>query len=127
MKNRLTALAAGTALCAFMAAPATAGYTIYTDSALPSVLFVEFDAPPEGEEPVVINAPEAPPPVVITGPGADSGLSGPPTISDQDDMDSAMAEDEEETTSEPMDLAPTPQNLVEDAAREEIFRDIELR
>ncbi|MEQ8400596.1 MAG: hypothetical protein RIB53_18770 [Roseitalea porphyridii] len=124
MKNRLCALVAGTVLCAFAAAPATAGYTVYVDSALPSVLFVEFDAPPEGEMPEETAA-AAPAPVVITGPGADFGLSGPPAISDQG-MEEGRQE-EEETRSGELDLAPTPQNLVEDAVREEIFRDIELR
>lgn len=131
MKNRLTALAAGTALCAFMAAPATAGYTVYVDSALPSVLFIEFDAPPEGETvEQETAAAAAPAPVVITGPGADFGLSGAPDMDDpgMDDlgMDESANEDEE-TVSGEIDLAPTPQNLVEDAAREEIFGDIELR
>ena len=43
MKNRLSMLAAGTFLSAAAAMPAMAGYTIYEDKALPSVLFVEFD------------------------------------------------------------------------------------
>ena len=122
MKNRLSALAAATALCAVTAAPATAGYTIYVDAALPSVLFVEFDAPPGGGEPAVISTPGEPADVVVIGPGADAGSQG---ASGRSAANGAGAG--ESSASEAFDLAPTPQNLIENQARNQIFQDIELR
>lgn len=123
MKNRLSALAAATALCAIMTAPAAAGYSIYVDSALPSVLFVEFDPPPEGAEPAVISAPNDAADVVVIGPGA--GMVDAPDPSDSGSDNGTSAE--ESTDNDEIDLEPTPQNLIEDAMRDEIFRDIELR
>ena len=56
MKNSLSTLAAVAVLWSSTAMPAAAGYTIYEDKALPSVLFVEFDgAPPSDTD--VIRAP----------------------------------------------------------------------
>jgi hypothetical protein len=127
MKNRLSALAAGTALCAIMAAPATAGYTIYEDSALPSVLFFEFDEVP-GEEPAVISAPsDTAPPIVLNAPVTEVA---PGAVSN----DRAEAEDDDD---EPLytqsggigtiDNERLREIIVEDAIRDEVMRDIQLR
>lgn len=126
MKNRLSALLAAAALCAATAVPATAGYTVYVDAALPSVLFVEFDAPPAGEEPAVISTPGGPADVVVIGPGAGARSQGAPAASQERSADNGAAA-EEGTASEDIDLAPTPQNLIENEARNQIFQDIELR
>ena len=129
MKNRLSVLAAGTALCAIMAAPATAGYTIYVDNALPSVLFVEFDAPPESEEPTVISAPGEPADVVVIGPGSGEGLGGAPEASTDDEQaeDGGEDDNDNDVAFDDLDLEPTLENLVEDQVREDVFQDIELR
>lgn len=61
-----TALVTGLAVT--IATPAWAGYTIYRDDALPSVLFIEFDGPAQTDQdnaaldsagPLVISAPAA--------------------------------------------------------------------
>ncbi|MBO6639466.1 MAG: hypothetical protein JJ920_11185 [Roseitalea sp.] len=127
MKNRLSALAAGTALCAIMAAPATAGYTIYEDSALPSVLFFEFDDTP-GDDAAAVSTPfGTPPPVVLNAPMTEDAPGEP-------DNDRAEVEDDDD---EPLysrsggigtiDNERMRQILIEDAIRDEVMRDIQLR
>ena len=131
MKNRLSALAAGTAICALLAAPAIAGYTIYEDTEMPSVLFIEFDKP-EGGEPEVISAPRsAAAPSIIEG-GDTSGQSGGGGSAFADDDDGGDDEDEP-TFEDQMDDAMTIDNdrirdvVVDEVIRNELLDDIELR
>ncbi|MCR9123626.1 MAG: hypothetical protein NXH91_15280 [Phyllobacteriaceae bacterium] len=128
MKNRLSALAAGTALCAIMAAPATAGYTIYEDSALPSVLFFEFDDVP-GEEPVVISAPSGTaPPLVLNAPMTEEA----PEEAQDDDRAEVEDDDEEPLYSQgggigTIDNDRMRELIVEDAIRDQVLGDVQLR
>lgn len=134
MKNRLSALAAGTAICAILAAPAIAGYTIYEDSEMPSVLFFEFDEP-EGDDPMVISAPGgSSAPVVLGGTAADPNTDP----SQGQGGGSAFADNEGDGDSQPsfeeqMDDAMTIDNdrirdvVVDEAIRQELLRDTELR
>lgn len=127
MKNRLSALAAGTALCAIMAAPATAGYTIYEDSALPSVLFFEFDDTP-GEDPAVISAPSGTaPPIVLNAPVTEEAPGG-----GGDDRAQAADEDDEPRFSQnggigPIDNERMREIIIEDAIRDQVLGDVPLR
>ncbi|WP_306025322.1 hypothetical protein [Oceaniradius stylonematis] len=127
MKNRLSALAAGTALCAIMAAPAGAGYTIYEDSAMPSVLFFEFDDMP-GDDPTVISAPSGTaPPVVLNAPMTEEA----PGATDDDRAE--MADDDDEPLFSQSSGVGTIDNermreiIIEDAIRDEVLRDVQLR
>lgn len=128
MKNRLSALAAGTALCAIMAAPATAGYTIYEDSALPSVLFFEFDDVP-GEDPVVISAPSGTaPPLVLNAPMTEEA----PEEAQDDDRVEVEDDDEEPLYSQgggigTIDNDRMRELIVEDAIRDQVLGDVQLR
>jgi len=128
MKNRLSALAAGTALCAIMAAPATAGYTIYEDSALPSVLFFEFDdvpgddtaatsAPSGTALPVIINAP-----VTEVAPGSADDRA---EVADDDDDDDPLYSRSGGIGT--IDNDRIREMLVEDAIRDQVLGDVELR
>ena len=128
MKNRLSALAAGTAICALVAAPATAGYTIYEDTEMPSVLFIEFDEP-DGGEPTVISAPggfSAPALITDDRDGPDQGGGSAFADDDQGDDEEPSFEDRIDETVE-IDSDYVRDLMIEDAVREELFNDTELR
>lgn len=126
MKNRLTALAAATAICAIAAAPAFAGYTIYEDTGMPSVLFIEFDEPEGGETEQASGPRRSSVPVVIQGGVSDdSGQGGGGSSAFSDDR--GGGDDDEPSFEQQMDDAMTIDNdrvrdvVVDEVIRRELF------
>ena len=111
MKNNLRILAAATAMTA-AALPAQAGYTIYKDDALPSVLFVEFDD--DG----------APSDAVIQAPAPQPISAAPMTL------DAPMVDIEAEPTggeTTDANVEATIENAADQITEDELFDGVELR
>lgn len=154
MKNSVRVLAAATAL-SVIAVPALAGYTIYEDDALPSVLFVEFDGPANPEA-TVISAPglpgealdlidgEAGSPAtgaldpdgfeIVDEEGQDGGfVDGADDAPSVDDEQADVDEEQEDTFAESVDGIIAIDNerirdvIVDDIIRDEILSDTRLR
>ncbi|WP_306119638.1 MULTISPECIES: hypothetical protein [unclassified Roseitalea] len=128
MKNSLAILAAASLPAIVATAPSHAGYTIYQDSAMPSVLFVEFDGPAVTSA-EVIPAPSVPvsTPRVIDGTSQDpfvndQGAAPAPGPSAMDEDSFARMEDEG-----PIREGPPPGMPAEGAVPDDLLDGVELR
>ncbi len=135
MKNTLRMLAAATAMTA-VTLPAQAGYTIYEDAALPSVLFVEFDGPDQPSDAVIPAPVLSSAPVTIQG-GPDAGIDNDAdgrTLSDAGGNGGGGASGGGEQSFDTrmddalrIDDARVREVIVDDLIRDEILSDFELR
>lgn len=130
MKNELRMLAAATALTA-VTLPAQAGYTIYKDDALPSVLFVEFDGPDIPAD-AVIPAPQvsAAPLTIQGGPdgGGDAGQqAGGSTVGGGVAQTGGGGGGSSDRDPLLIDEDRVREVIVDDLIRDELLNDVELR